>query len=129
MLTPLRVLLLSTLVFAAPAMAQTAPQEIDVALSNFAFAPNALTFKAGTTYRLHLTNEGNSDHNFTARDFFAASTVAQGDADKVQDGEVEVPKGSSVDVTVTPNRAGAYDLECTHFLHATFGMTGRITVQ
>jgi uncharacterized cupredoxin-like copper-binding protein len=129
MITSFRLTLAAALLFAAPAFAQTAAQEVDVALSNFAFTPDALTLKAGTAYRLHLVNDGTSGHNFSAKDFFAAASVAPADASKVKDGAIEVPKKSSVDVTVTPSRAGSYELTCTHFMHTMFGMKGQITVQ
>jgi uncharacterized cupredoxin-like copper-binding protein len=129
MLTPFRLAFAFTLALATPAFAQDAPKEIDVALSNFAFTPDALTLKANTPYRLHLVNSGGSGHNFAAADFFAASTIAPADAGKVKDGGIEVPKGATVDVTVTPGKAGTYELTCTHFMHTTFGMKGEIVVQ
>ncbi|HEX3673761.1 MAG TPA: cupredoxin domain-containing protein [Rhizomicrobium sp.] len=131
-MTPFRFVLAATaaLLAASPSFAQIAPQQVTVSLTNFAFTPDTLNLKANTAYRLHLTNDGTSGHNFTAKEFFASSTIAPADASKVdKDGEVEVPKGTSVDVTVTPAKAGSYDLTCTHFLHTTFGMKGQIVVQ
>ncbi|HEY1630416.1 MAG TPA: cupredoxin domain-containing protein [Rhizomicrobium sp.] len=124
-----RLALTAALLAAAPSFAQTAPQEIDVTLTNFAFSPDALSLKAGTAYRLHLVNDSTSSHNFAAKDFFAASSIASADAGKVKDGAIEVDKKQTVDVTVTPSRAGTYDLNCTHFMHTMFGMKGQITVQ
>ncbi|HEY2070322.1 MAG TPA: cupredoxin domain-containing protein [Rhizomicrobium sp.] len=129
MMTPFHLTLASALLFAAPAFAQSAPQEIDISLTNFAFTPDALNLKAHTAYRLHLVNGASSSHNFAAADFFSAAQVAPADASKVKDGAIEVPKGQTVDVTVTPDRAGTYDLTCTHFMHTTFGMRGQIVVQ
>ena len=128
-MTSFRLALACAILFAAPALAQTAPQEIDVSLTNFAFTPDALTLKAGTAYRLHLVNDSTSSHNFSAKDFFSAASVAPSDAGKVKDGAVEVPKQATVDVIVTPSRAGTYDLNCTHFMHTMFGMKGQIVVQ
>lgn len=124
-----RLTLAAALLAAAPCFAQTAPQEIDVTLTNFAFTPDALSLRAGTAYRLHLVNGSTSSHNFAAKDFFAAATVAPADAGKVKDGAIEVGKQQTVDVTVTPSRAGTYDLNCTHFMHTMFGMKGQIVVQ
>ncbi len=112
----------------APANAQTATP-LTVTLTNFAFTPGTITLKSGTTYTLHLVNNGGSGHNFSAPEFFAASTVAAQDKSKIADGAVEVDEGQSADVTVTPTRAGTYKLICTHFMHQTFGMTGQIVVQ
>ncbi|HUJ45606.1 MAG TPA: cupredoxin domain-containing protein [Rhizomicrobium sp.] len=114
---------------ASAARAQTA-EEISVKLTSYAFTPSTITLKAGKTYRLHLTNGSQKGHDFTAAEFFAASTVAPEDKAKLEeDSEVEVGAGKSVDVTVTPTRAGTYPLTCSHFLHSTFGMTGTIIVQ
>ncbi len=122
-------LLLATPLFATQSFAQAATQQLDIALTNFAFTPDALNLKVGQPYRLHLVNSGSSNHNFAAADFFATVTVASPDASKVQDGAVEVPKNTSVDITFTPTKAGTYDLTCSHFMHTTFGMKGQITVQ
>ena len=119
----------SAVLIASAAHAQTA-EDIHVSLTSYAFTPSTITLKAGKTYRLHLTNDSKKGHDFTAAEFFAASTVAPADKDKLEeDSEVEVGAGKSVDVTVTPTRAGTYPLKCSHFLHTTFGMTGTIVVQ
>jgi plastocyanin len=111
------------------AAAQTAEQ-VHISLTSYAFTPSTITLKSGTTYRLHLTNESNKTHDFTAAEFFAASTVAPEDKAKLEENsEIEVEGGQSVDVTLTPSRAGTYPLTCSHFLHASFGMKGTIVVQ
>ena len=114
---------------AAPAQSQPAPQQIDVSLTSYAFTPATLNLKAGTPYRLHLTNNASKGHDFSAPEFFAASTIDPADAAKVDKGEIEVDEGQSVDVTVTPMRAGSYPLACTHFMHSMMGMKGEIVVQ
>ena len=121
----------SVIGFAVPqiAAAQEAASPITVMLSNYAFAPSTLTLKSGTTYKVHLVNAAAKDHNFAAPEFFAASTVAPEDKTKVSDGAVEVGEGGAVDVTVTPNKAGTYNLNCTHFMHTMLGMKGAIVVQ
>jgi plastocyanin len=114
---------------ASAAQAQSA-QEIHISLTSYAFTPTTITMNAGTTYRLHLTNDSKKGHDFTAAEFFAASTVAPGDKTKLEDeSEVEVGAGQSADITLTPNRAGTYPLTCSHFLHTTLGMKGTIVVQ
>jgi uncharacterized cupredoxin-like copper-binding protein len=114
----------------ASAHAQTATP-ITVTLTNFAFTPSTVTLKSGTTYTLHLVNNGGSSHDFAAPEFFKASAIAPADKSKVDsdDGDVDLDSGQSVDVTVTPNKPGTYKLICTHFMHQTFGMTGQIVVQ
>lgn len=102
---------------------------INVSLTNYAFAPAALSLMAGTTYRLHLMNDGSKSHSFNAPEFFAASQVSPQDQGKVEDGKVELGSGEAVDVTVTPSRAGTYSLDCSHFMHDLLGMHGKIVVQ
>jgi uncharacterized cupredoxin-like copper-binding protein len=105
-------------------------QQLHISLTTYAFTPAMITLKVGRTYRLHLTNDSNKDHDFRAAEFFAASTVAPEDRGKIEDGsEVDVDPGKPVDVTLTPMRAGAYPLTCSHFLHPMLGMRGTILVQ
>src|ERR1700679_2623719 len=78
-----------SLLAAGPAFAQSA-QEIDVALTSYAFTPSALTLHANTTYRLHLVNSSRKGHNFAAPEFFAASTISPADAGKITSGAIEV---------------------------------------
>jgi plastocyanin len=105
------------------------PQVINVELSSFAFSPSALTFQHGRTYRLHLVNTSGGGHDFTAPEFFAASQIAPADRVRVAGGKVKLAGKQSVDVTLTPEKAGIYALHCSHFLHAGMGMKGAITVE
>ena len=120
---------------ASPAWAQNAPaggpaaaETIDISLSDYAFAPTALSLKAGTAYHLHFINAGSKDHDFTAPQFFAAAQIAPADQAKVKRGTVAIDKGQEMDVTITPS-AGDYKVTCTHFMHEMMGMHGTITVQ
>ena len=122
-------ILFASLVFAVAAQAQPALQAISVSLTSYAFTPSTISLQAGTTYRLHLSNDANKSHDFSAPEFFAASAVAPADQSKISDGSVELDAGESADITVTPGKPGTYPLKCTHFLHASFGMTGQIVVQ
>lgn len=101
------------------------PETVEVQLSSFAFAPNAIRLHAGRPVTLHLVNAGSGGHNFSAPEFFAA---ASGVSSAVTHGTIEVPGHQSVDVTLTP-AAGSYHLKCTHTLHSSFGMHGEIVVE
>ena len=120
---------LAILSFPGTALAQDQSQATTVTLSNFAFTPKVVTLRANTPYRLHLVNAASGDHAFSAPEFFAAATITPSDQSKISNGAVEIEGGQSIDVTVTPTRAGTYALKCTHFMHAVFGMTGQIVVQ
>jgi plastocyanin len=127
---PMRAVLIAfSLALPLPALAQdapaAAPQTVEVRLSNFSFTPEAIALTAGRPVTLHLVNTGGGGHNFSAPQFFAASTNVSG---PVHEGVVEVPGHQSVDITLTPSH-GTYRLRCTHTMHSTFGMHGTITVE
>jgi uncharacterized cupredoxin-like copper-binding protein len=119
--------LVVSLLLTGAGAAQTA---VSVSLTNYAFTPNVLTLKAGETYRIHVSNDASKSHDFNAREFFASSTIAPEDKAKFAEvGEIELEGGQSADITLTPNRAGAYNVTCTHFMHSMMGMNGKIVVQ
>jgi len=100
---------------------------ITIRLSSFAFSPEQVRLRAGVPTRLHLVNDSDGNHNFSAPELFAASSVTTGSVPP--GGAVEVPGGRSVDITLVPRTPGIYKVRCTHFLHSLFGMTGRIVVE
>jgi plastocyanin len=104
-------------------------QTIDIAMSDFSFAPAKLQLHARQPYRLHLTNSASHGHNFDAPVLFADAAVAPDDQSKVVDGSIEVAGGQSIDVKFVPNTAGTYKFHCSHFLHSAFGMTGQAVVE
>jgi len=119
------------LLLASPlaASAQPAEDAVTVQLSSFKFTPKTLTLRQGHRYRLHLVNVASGGHDFVAKEFFAASTIAPEDSGKIHDGRIDLAGEEAVDVTLTPDRAGTYKVHCSHFMHSTFGMTGEIVVQ
>lgn len=121
----MRALLLLASLLPATALAQEAPQRVEITLSSFDFTPSTIHLTAGRPIVLHLVNGGSGGHNFAAPEFFAA---AQGVSGPVREGRVEVSGHQSADITLTPAR-GTYRLRCTHTLHASFGMTGEIVVE
>ena len=121
-------LIAAPLIFARDVVAQTAPS-INVTLSEYAITPGEIDLKSGTAYRLHFVNNGSKGHSFSAPEFFSVSQVASEDQAKVANGLVEVEKGQSVDIVVTPQRAGMFAAECTHFMHKMMGMHATIVVQ
>ncbi|HEY7579155.1 MAG TPA: cupredoxin domain-containing protein [Acetobacteraceae bacterium] len=100
---------------------------LTVRLSSFAIEPELIRLRAGVPVDLQLVNESAGGHNFSAPGFFAASRFPNGAAPAA--GVVEVPAGSRVEIVAVPVTPGTYRVECTHFLHALFGMTGRIIVE
>jgi plastocyanin len=102
------------------------PDVVTIRLSSFAFNPNQVRLHSGVPVTLHLVNDSSGGHNFSAPAFFAASAYPSGAPPR--NGKVEIAARESLDITVVPGAAGTYRVECTHFLHSLFGMTGSITV-
>jgi uncharacterized cupredoxin-like copper-binding protein len=109
-----------------PAGAQAKP--VNIILSDFAFTPQNVRLHHGQAYQLRLMNRGSGGHNLAAPEFFAAAQVSPADAAAIAGGRIEVGKGESRTLRLVPVAAGRYNMSCTHFLHAGFGMTGSITV-
>ena len=104
-------------------------QTVSVELSSFKFTPEALTLRRGTPYRILLSNSSSGGHDFVAKEFFAASSIAAEDQGKIRKGGVDVDGGESVEVRLVPNQAGSFDVHCSHFMHSGFGMKGSIIVR
>ena len=111
-----------TLLFAIPTSAQTGGQTIDVV--SFSFAPKPIRLAAGKPVTLTFVNRSGSGHDFTAKEFFAASTITAGAA---PNGEIELASHETKRVTLIP-KAGTYKAHCSHFLHPSFGMVDDIIV-
>jgi uncharacterized cupredoxin-like copper-binding protein len=102
---------------------------IAISLTDYAFTPNTLSLIGGVSYRLAFTNNETKDHNFSAPGFFAASQIATADQAKIRGGSIELGSGQTVEINVTPTRAGSYAFMCSHFMHSMMGMHGMITVK
>ena len=112
-----------------PATAQSGPQALTVELSNFKFTPATITLTHGRAYVLHFVNSSSGGHDYVAKDFFAAATIAPEDRAKVRNGEIELSGGESADIHLVANTPGTYKSHCSHFMHSSFGMTGQVVVQ
>ena len=107
-----------------------APTVINVQLANFSFTPKTIVLDNGHSYVLRLANVSDGGHDFTAREFFAASAIAADDWRLVTEGEVEVPPGQVKEIHLTaPGAPGTYNLKCSHSFHKMFGMSGSIVVR
>ena len=119
---------------AAAAVDWAKAEAVTVTLDEFAFAPDAVTFRAGRPYALTLVNAGGSGHTFTAPEFFraialrapspGAGTGAQGALESVA--LAAGARRTLEFVAVTP---GAYALKCERPLHSVFGMKGTIRIE
>ena len=120
---------LPVLAIAASTAPAQAPPTIAVHLSNFRFTPSTILLRQGQPTLLRLVNDSGGGHDFAAREFFASVTIAPGDRARVRGGGIEVPGGEIREIHLTASRPGSYKLKCTHTLHKTFGMSGRIVVR
>jgi uncharacterized cupredoxin-like copper-binding protein len=119
--------LVGALAIASAALAQ--PTVINVELAEYKFAPMQLTLTHGQAYVLHLSNTGGKAHDLSAKAFFQTVAFGAGSAAKVKGGDVDLDEGESVDVVLTPQTPGTYEMHCTHPFHAMLGMKGQIVVR
>lgn len=110
------------LVFASPAPAQ--PAQVVVQVRSFGFSPRPLYLAAGRPVTLTFVNQSGGGHDFTAREFFASSTISAGGA---PGGKIALAGHETKAITLIP-RAGSYEAHCSHFLHASMGMREEIIV-
>jgi plastocyanin len=108
--------------FAYAASAQPAQQTVMV--WSYGFSPQPLHLVAGRPVTLVFVNRSGSSHDFTAKEFFASSTIKAGAA---PDGEIELGPRETKSVTLVP-RTGSYSAHCSHFLHKQMGMSDQILV-
>jgi len=102
---------------------------VEIDLTNFAFSPASLALQQGVPYRLHFVNKTSGGHDFTAKDFFEATTIDPAGQALVKNGKISFKGSETADVGVVANRVGHFDVVCSHLMHATMGMRGDIVVQ
>ena len=105
-----------------------------VVLSEYAFSPGTLTFRAGTPYRLRIENGGDSTHFFVSDGFFKAIAPGRlitrsGETAQPALKSIALAPGEAKTLEFVPVRTGAYELQCTAPLHAAFGMHGTILIR
>jgi len=107
----------------APAAAQS-PEAQVIQVRSYAFNPTPIHLAAGKPVTLTFQNISGSSHDFTAKEFFAASRITAGAA---PNGEIELKGHESKTITLVP-AAGTYNAHCSHFLHSSMGMHTQILV-
>ncbi len=120
-----------------PAPAEEQVKTIAITASEFKFAPASLTLKRGARVALRITNGGTMDHEFLTTLFEAAKDVevkfegGKVEADEME--EVEIEKGHSVTIELTPTKSGSFRFWCAETfkgkLHRDLGMRGVIRVR
>ncbi|MEA3081114.1 MAG: hypothetical protein QOD54_782 [Sphingomonadales bacterium] len=115
---------LASLAF-SPVSAQPSSPSVTINVRSFSFAPQPIRLAAGRPVTLTFVNQSGSGHDFTAKEFFAASAISAGTA---PGGKIALAGHETKSITLTP-RAGSYAAHCSHFLHSSFGMKDVIVVR
>ena len=108
--------------------AQSGAAAVEIELSSFKFRPATLQLEHGRDYVLHFVNTSSGGHDFSARSFFDAATIAPEDRAKLDKGSVDLEGGEEARIHLTAPAPGHYKVRCSHFMHSTMGMTGEIVV-
>ena len=95
--------------------------------TEYGFAPNHLTFRVGSAYRLHLENRGKELHQFTAPTFLKTVEIVNPEALNPEGTEIVVQPGEEKDLYFVPKQAGGFPFICAD--HDWAGMTGEIVVE
>ena len=84
---------------------------LDVSAQNFFFTPNQISGTAGEKVTFHITNSGDTTHNFS----IDSLNIDQ-----------DIDAGQSADVQVTFPSSGSVEFYCS--FHKSLGMTGTLQV-
>jgi len=130
-----------TLVLAACGQSQSAastPQALSVAAKEFAFAPVALSVRAGQPVTINLQNYGAVEHDWSVREIeISGEAKSSGDTQSghMMGGMGNEPKlhvaagiGGKGTLNFTPSKPGTYEYYCTVAGHKEAGMVGTLTV-
>ena len=120
----LPVALVLALALLAPVSAEAPATVTIINVSNYRFTPKPIQLAGGRPITITFVNQAGGGHDFTAKEFFAASTIMAGAA---PDGKISLAPHETKSITLAP-RAGTYEAHCSHFLHASMGMTDEIVV-
>ncbi len=108
-------------------------RDVTIVLSEYKFAPADPIFQSDRPYRLILRNKGERTHAFVSEGFFKAIAAQKlvspsGTVTTPALETVEIEPGEEKQLYFVPVTRGTYALECSIFLHNTFGMEGEITI-
>jgi uncharacterized cupredoxin-like copper-binding protein len=109
-------------------------QTVNIALSSYAFTPQAFTLKQNQPYLLHLSNTSDDTHTFSSDTLFSAAAVKKvvrgtTETASISTNGVSLAPNESADIYVVPVKAGTYHIYCDEFMHDSMGMHGDVTIQ
>lgn len=115
--------------------AAAGPVVVHVTATEYKFESDTTTFKAGTTYRFEVTNEGAMEHEFMVGEPIAPGSMDMEEMDGLAIGHIEEDdlqpgQTDSVDVTFTADQVGQpLEFSCHLEGHYEGGMHLPITVE
>ena len=116
------------LTLAPAASADSSKAETVILVSTeYGFEPSRLSFRVGSTYRLHFENRGKELHEFTAPAFLKTVEIVNPEALNPEGTEIVVQPGEEKDLYFVPRQAGRFPFICAD--HDWAGMTGDIVVE
>lgn len=129
----LTALLTATLLLAAPAAAQPAPEwrtapEADILLRPFAYEPRLIRLRAGEPVKLRFVNQSRATLGFSAPGFFAAARIRSSDRDRVRGGNLRLAPGERVTIALVP-APGRYRARSGNLAHRALGMSALVLVE
>lgn len=121
-----------------PSAGGTAAQEIVLNARDIAFAPSALSLRAGVPARLVFVNNGQIEHDVTIADIIGDGKTAEGHGHEETSHAMGQPAAGTVHVSAhagdrptvefTP-KAGTFEYACSLPGHKDAGMRGTLTVK
>ena len=111
--------------------------ELTVEMTDFAYAPSALTIPAGEPITLTVDNQGNIEHDFVIAEIDATTKVIQDSGSNAHhahgeeenyDFHLSARSGEKSVVQLTVSQPGTYQVFCSVEGHKEAGMIGELTV-
>jgi uncharacterized cupredoxin-like copper-binding protein len=106
-------------------------KQINVTMTDFAFAPNTFTIPAGEQITFSASNNGAVAHSFVIIKLGheVVGHFKSQDQDNVYWEQAEVSPGASVQATLTaPSAPGVYQVVCANAGHLEAGMVAKLVV-
>lgn len=94
-------------------------QRVTIELTSFAFAPSAVSVRAGAPVTIEAVSKSGIAHNLTLLSLDQGATLTS----------VDVPAKQNVTFQATLPQPGRYVFYCDKFLHRPFGMEGELVAR
>jgi plastocyanin len=114
-------------IFDAAKAAELDEERIDVRVSSFRFNPAEIQLHHGHRYVRHFTNESAGSH-VRGQAILSGGDDGFRDPGLLSNGSVELRGRKDATLVVVAPAPGEYEFHCSHFLHRSLGMSGKIVV-